>query len=649
MNNINIEKQESIEKEDEIYYFKENDKCCCICFDNKVILASKKDDKELSLNDIDITKFENNIIPNEILILSCCNEHYICIDCLRKLVNNYESHPINENNSHVYCPYPFEECKNKMELKNIFNHSDIEKIFKTEKEKNDYRLHYNHYIFPGYTIIKCPMEILGNNICNADILIENEILKTKGKGEIVLECNQNNWCLKRFCFTCKKIIPYYQSNCNDCIIAYENESPHMYNYYLNKKMLLTDGNISEGNENTYLESEYLYINREITQEIAIEQIIELIENVNSYMICPICKISLYKTEKCNGLSHHNIERCYACGGIGYKLKGLGDHWMHDGVYGCYRFDTDSYVKENLNNYKCLDNICTDHEIGDCAEPTHKQGIIDMFISRKKAYIYHIFKSLLKDIRYEVYDAIYDKYKNEEKEEIIEILPYKQTFKILEVAKHRIKDYTEDIVYKCLKLKNPKLIESFKDKKFYINYEEYTFLYKLDTEKEKNDMVNVLIAEEARNINNQDNSVIRQIQNIQEQLEELNEIINDLTDTTEQHQQQIHDQENQDEDVDMTDLIRVSDSNHSLDMLHRRVRLPSPPSFLRRQFFEDSEDEDFIENLERYPLLPENSVNVVDTNVGGNTLITSNISQNNDRIDGYITLDEMLDLLNNDYE
>ena len=45
-------------------------------------------------NDIDKDIFHDNKIPNELLVKSCCNIHYICIRCIRKIINNYDNHPI---------------------------------------------------------------------------------------------------------------------------------------------------------------------------------------------------------------------------------------------------------------------------------------------------------------------------------------------------------------------------------------------------------------------------------------------------------------------------------------------------------------------------------------------------------------------------
>ena len=467
------------------------EKYCCICFKDLQIL--QKLDLDLSLVDIQKTFFIDDYIPNNLLVKSCCNIHYICIECLRKIVNNYENHPINESNSHIYCPYPFKDCLTKIGFKNIFEHHLIEKICTSNDEWLEYSYHANKYAFPGFTIIKCPM-------CNTDILIENEAIKNFSIGDLIIKCSQNSKCLKKFCYYCKQYISYYSNSCYDCKTSYENENPNVYNYYINKitqdspleQLNNQQLNNQQLNENdteissiesykvklNYKESSYLYLNKEITLDIVIDQIRNLLNEVSSYMICCICRRSLYKTEKCNGLSHHNLERCYVCGRIGFTVKGLIEHWNSNGVGGCFRFDTDNYIKKTIPEYICNDLVCSNHEVGDCKITEHFEGIYKLQNIRIKSYIYHIIKSLLPELSLKVYDILHEMYKDDDK--IYDLLPYKQTLLILHQYKHRYKDFSEEIVYSELKCKNPKEIDDFYiDKSCIVNVDEYITRYKIE--------------------------------------------------------------------------------------------------------------------------------------------------------------------------
>jgi hypothetical protein len=475
---------------------------CCVCFNDSPFLLDNNTNIILSLNDIETNFFDNNIIPDELLILSACNVHYLCISCMRKIINNYENHPINENNSHFFCPYPFASCETSIGFKNIFDHHLIKKICKTDIEWQNYINYANQYMFPGFTIIYCPFRCSRNReICNSLILVENDILKNTPIGEMIIECTQNINCLKKFCYYCKSSINVYSSICYDCKLCYENENPNTYNYYINKIQSLSepfDSNSSSDNSEIisteilkFDESEYLYKNSELTVDIVLSHINNIIENIDIYMICPICKISVYKTEKCNGLSHHGIERCYACGRIGFKIKGLGEHWSVSGIEGCFRFDYESFVKENIPEYICYDSVCHNHDKGDCSIESHQPGIIKLIHTRKIAYIYHLLKSIPSHLRDQIYDVIYQQYSNIPT--YLEFIPYKQTFVLINKFKKRSRDYTENIVYTQLQCIHPSELTQFTSKFHTIDADSYISDFSIEKtdSNESNDSINRL--------------------------------------------------------------------------------------------------------------------------------------------------------------
>ena len=462
-------------------------KSCCVCFDDEYYhIHNEHTDTVLSLADIEPDFFTTGVIPNNLLILSCCGVHYICIGCIHRSINNYENHPINDVNSHFACPYPFAECVTSIGFKNVFNHNLIKKIC-NEQEWVNYNIHAERYAFPGFTIIKCPVYYYEHGhrvLCNTEILLENVEIRNTPIGNYIVACSQNPKCLKRFCFNCKQTVSYYQDVCYECKTTYENENPNVFNYFLNKNTntelsTIIDIDTSpewertgEGGEGgvNYQETSYLYINNQITVEIAVKQITDMIHNIDLFFICPICKISLYKTERCNGLSHHNIERCYACGRIGFQTKGLGDHWNTSGVGGCYRFNHDIYVKTTIPNYMCNDNSCSNHELGDCTIPEHQAGIHELETLRKRSYVYHTIKSLLPSIRFSVYDALYAD------TQLREMLPYKQTLVMIADYKTHNKDYSEHVVYQGLNCIHPQETGHFTERNHFISATDYISLY-----------------------------------------------------------------------------------------------------------------------------------------------------------------------------
>jgi len=469
------------------------DKSCCVCYNESYLLYDTQLQKDMSLVEIEKTMFKDGVLPDDLIVVSSCNVHFICIGCIRKIVNNYENHPINEDNSHFSCPYPFEDCVTPIGFKNIFDHNIIEKVFRTDTEWQNYVNYAQQYAFPGFAMYKCPMNYFKNvspdsspilrhavvQTCNAEILISHEDLRLKPRGELIVDCTQNENCLKRFCFYCKKTISFYVAICYDCKLSYENENPNVYNYYFNKNTQVDTPTTQMETVYEILysfnEQDYLFLNREITVDIAVDQIKKVISNIDHHMICPICKLSLYKTEKCNGMSHHGIERCYACSRIGFKIKGLGDHWNSYGYEGCFRFDYEPLIKREIPQYQCNDLYCTNHNKGDCSIPEHQEGISVLYDFRKRAYVYHMLKSLLADVRDQTYDILYHYYSNTNE---IKFLPYKQTFVLLDVHKIRTRDYTEEIAFEKCGLLPPSSLSVKLDQNQTIDLDDYKELYNI---------------------------------------------------------------------------------------------------------------------------------------------------------------------------
>jgi len=79
------------------------------------------------------------------------------------------------------------------------------------------------------------------------------------------------------------------------------------------------------------------------------------------------------------------------------------------------------------------------------------------------------KSLLPEIRFRVYDSLYDRFKDSP--DHLEFLPYKQTLFLLSENRSHIKDYSETIFYKSIDCYHP-------DALFFVkNHVEYDFVEK----------------------------------------------------------------------------------------------------------------------------------------------------------------------------
>lgn len=423
---------------------------CCICLSTtkrpyiksirKVGCKYGREKKMCSISEID-PPFP--IADNTIFKGPCNKEkHAICKECLRTIAISKQE--INHKSANIRCVYPFEDCVkstsgnpsstiteiapgvysfsfstipdpdeqpfgtiNTHRIEDnvsagiadadsnvgvYFDHVDIKKVL-TANEYKQYQAHADKYRFPGFEIIKCPLNIYNHRSgvmykCNAENIVSLELIKTTPKGALVITCDQNMQCLKRFCFHCfRKIPPHYGDTCIHCTTGCENKDPLMINRYFYKS-----GDFGENPRG-------FYKNGELTKEIVMEQLMETIAADKVSVKCFECGVLLVKSEKCNGLSHCGVEHCYACGRSGTRTDTLTDHWSEIGVSGCPRWDfSECYAH---CNYECQEDVCFSHETGDCTRAEHQSGIKALAYERKKAHVYHALKSLLPALRAEI--------------------------------------------------------------------------------------------------------------------------------------------------------------------------------------------------------------------------------------------------------
>ena len=174
-----------------------------------------------------------------------------------------------------------------------------------------------------------------------------------------------------------------------------------------------------------------------------------------------------------------------------------------------------------------------------------------------------------------------------------------------------------------------------------NYEDYEILYK------KNKKLNNESSEINETIDN--NEINETIDHDDDEINDINTEIQNIRHGINEIYQRILNLSIQEEDVDIADLLPPPPLRPP----------PPPPIYLRRQNFEneyDTESDDsYTETRQLIPIsaieLSQNSGNSGNT---GNTVITPQSHetqeiQNNQRENGYMLLDEILNLLNEDYD
>lgn len=313
---------------------------CCICLDKKSII-------------------------NELIIAPCNPSHSICKKCIKTIII---SMPISGADPEITCQYPFSDCDY------VYPRQMIKEVLRDKYLL--YKTASLQYFHEDFFIRKCIT-------CNGNLLIPE--LEIGYMGDNIFLCDI---CEKEFCIDCNSEISSEEPNCILCEDFNIYTNPLGPNYYFYK----------QENKNTIID--YFLKNQEITPTLAAKQICEKIkEEGDVYVNCPVCSITLKKSEQCNGIKHCHVEICYSCGMFSEIGKPLRDHWSAFGDRGCPRWDSDNLWKIEVPDYICLDNQCHSQEQGDCIIQEHQQGLLSMQEFRKKQHVYHQLKSLLPLTRY----------------------------------------------------------------------------------------------------------------------------------------------------------------------------------------------------------------------------------------------------------
>lgn len=365
---------------------------CCVCTnsnndpDSNLVPIPNPIDKcqPLSLNQIDASWFNDGIVPDNAIFLSCCgNTHAICGECLHNIATNYESHPVNETCALIPCMTFEGDCTNENGFPHYFNHDDVEKLLNPE-EKIIYRTYVKRYRFPGFEIVNCPRPkgLRNNMVCGAEILVSIQEIRNRNRGRVLLECSQG--CHQKSCYYCYRQVRRQLDHCTHCVRTNERLDPQAFNHYFYKR-----------DKEVYDEQPLFYRNCELDLDLVRTQLHEIIQDNSGYVRCFNCSTKLHKTEQCNALSHCRIEICYACGRSGTPTEPLTSHWDRMGLTGCPRFDHHNFWNEVARcDFRCQEGECHSQNMGDCQVTEHQVGIRNMTNIRKKARVYHALFSLL---------------------------------------------------------------------------------------------------------------------------------------------------------------------------------------------------------------------------------------------------------------
>jgi hypothetical protein len=150
---------------------------------------------------------------------------------------------------------------------------------------------------------------------------------------------------------------------------------------------------------------HLLRNREITEEVALEQIERVLSMDRVAQPCYRCGVPLLKSTECNALSHCGVQKCYMCGRnalAGGHLE--ADHWDAHGNVGCPRYDHHAYWRNMKRPFVCAEGRCY-NDTTECRVAAHRAGIEAMHTERRVWHVWAMLRSLSTLLRERLIDRL----------------------------------------------------------------------------------------------------------------------------------------------------------------------------------------------------------------------------------------------------
>ena len=193
-------------------------------------------------------------------------------------------------------------------------------------------------------------------------------------------------CDVEFCYLCMSECTYEESNNGMCVFC-EGEDVKSIGAF--NRYFLRPG------KTKYNCKEGLLRNYELTKDLVIKQLEDIVQQAEPCVVCSECGVGLHRTVDCNELTHCGKKICYFCG---YQCTTFeldnNSHYCEDD---CYQYMSCHPFLKHL--YEC--NIeCHSHS-HPCTNEKHKNGIWQMHEFRKKRMVQARLESLSKPLLKEV--------------------------------------------------------------------------------------------------------------------------------------------------------------------------------------------------------------------------------------------------------
>ncbi|AVK74674.1 hypothetical protein pqer_cds_252 [Pandoravirus quercus] len=406
---------------------------CSICMrDDGTVLWDVPQARPATLHDLWTDPDRHVLVANGarladdvILVNPCRNtDHAVCVGCMRTVLLNRGRPPVSVARAAVGCVSLDGESRC---AATAYPEAHPFALVLDGDEALNLAGLYDRHRFPGMEVIPCPLHTVvdrpvpagrrrGPRVevipCGAECIVEHDRVAQAVRGHLAIACTQNPRCAGTFCYHCRSRLPAGATRCGRCTHVAEHDNPEGINRYFYRPGLMapagsgdkTGASVAEhighqaGNASGNGADAHLLRNREVTEEVAVDQIERMLAMDRVAQPCYRCGVPLLKSTECNALSHCGVQKCYMCGRNALAGGHLEpEHWDAHGSTGCPRYDHHAYWRTMKDPFVCAEGRCYS-DVKECKVAAHRAGIEAMHAERRVWHAWGMLRSLAAPLR-----------------------------------------------------------------------------------------------------------------------------------------------------------------------------------------------------------------------------------------------------------
>lgn len=311
------------------------------------------------------------------LIQSPCgiDDHAICIECLRRVILNFYSHPVTKSHPYVTCL--FDDCGGtaRMPLPHF-------RRILTDEEFVQLQEHVQKMRIPDVLTVECAH-------CDQNVTVECHE-RLQNRFPISMGCDR---CFSTTCFHCMS--PEAFCMC----LRISGDRP--YGGFFNRYVRPPPGHGT------------LYRNYELDLRKCIPTLTMIFtgydDGVDMVTPCQKCGALVQKSILCNEMAHCGFKWCYLCGRMTLPTETLLMDHFGRGIDECPRYESREYwVSSGAVHYQCQEDDCYS-DTQECTREDHQSGRVEKHKTRRRIWLQELMCSLPMRLRWLVMGYLQDTY------------------------------------------------------------------------------------------------------------------------------------------------------------------------------------------------------------------------------------------------